>query len=188
MMVPSVAAAEQPAFRSYEDTQIRLRLFPRTTEQMAAFFEARGFPQEMRAALEHYCFFTVVIDNKSQNIVRLDLQDWHFSSMSKDIRRIPRSQWPPLWQKMNIPLSSQSTFRWTLLPERLDFQVEESEGGNVIVEKTENNFSLRARFSVAPATQGSSIDELEPAAKNARSIIAQIDALSCGGASELKAP
>jgi len=36
---------------------------------------------------------------------------------------------------MNIPLASQSTFRWMLLPETLSFYAHEREGGNIVLKK-----------------------------------------------------
>lgn len=141
-----VQAADKVAVPSYEDDLIRLRLIPRTPEQMAGFYEARGFPVAMIEELTQHCFFTVVIKNKSKNIVWLDMSQWQFVAGEQEVRRIPRSDWPPKWTAMHIPLPAQSTFRWTLLPEKLDFQAAESEGGNIILERTERDFSLNARF------------------------------------------
>jgi len=133
---------------SFENDVIKLRLRPRTTQQMAAFFEARGFPQAMRQRLAKYCFMTVVMKNKSTDVVWLELDNWRFQSAHGSVERIPRSHWPPLWQQMHIPLAAQSTFRWTLLPERLDFQPQEGEGGNILLVPIKATFALRARFAV----------------------------------------
>lgn len=148
LLTMNVQAADKAGVSSYQDELIRIRLSPRTAEQMAGFFEARGFPVAMIRELTQYCFFTVVIKNKSERPLWLDLRDWHFVSGEQELRRIPRSQWPPKWKAMNIPLAAQSTFRWTLLPEQLDFQADESEGGNVILERSAKHFSLEARFGL----------------------------------------
>jgi len=185
MVVLNVQAGEEVITPTYEDKHIQLRLFPRTTEQMAAFFEARGFPAAMRAELESYCFITAVIKNKSNTVIWLDLNKWQFTSALfsplKKIQRIPRSQWPPLWEKMKIPMASQSTFRWTLLPEQLDFQPDESEGGNIILKKPKTPFTLTARFVV---------DETGPDARqlDAQQIVARIDGLSCVDTSGAEKP
>jgi hypothetical protein len=139
----------------FENAMIQLRLRPRTAQQMAAFFEARGFPKPMRQALAKYCFMTVVMKNRSSQVVWLDLDNWRFQSAHRVIARIPRSQWPPLWQKMHIPMAAQSTFRWTLLPEQLDFQPQEGEGGNIILNSTNRPFALLARFAVGKDKQSS---------------------------------
>ena len=107
--------------------------------------------------LNQYCFFTVVIKNKGKKPCLLEMSEWHFMAGEKigeqEVRRIPRSYWPPKWAAMHVPMSAQSTFRWTLLPEELDFQPDESEGGNVILERTKNSFSLKAPFGLGPASQ-----------------------------------
>ena len=150
-------AADKKGVLSYEDELLRLRLIPRTEEQMAGFFEARGFPVAMISELSQHCFFTVVIKNKSKNSVLLDMSQWHFVEDEKtggqEVRRIPRGYWPPKWAAMHVPMSAQSTFRWTLLPEKLDFHPDESEGGNIILEGTTGRFSLMAQFGLGPTGQ-----------------------------------
>jgi len=47
---------------------------------------------------------------------------------------------------MQIPLEHQSTFRWTLLPEILDFQPEEREGGNIILPRSDQPMQIHASF------------------------------------------
>lgn len=130
-----------------ENQQLRLRFLPRSTSQMAAFFEARGFPSVMRERLSEYCFFTVIIKNKMNAALWLDLADWNFMAQQQTVARLPRSVWPPIWKELNIPLASQATFRWTLLPETLKFYAHESEGGNIILQKTTQRFLLKARFA-----------------------------------------
>ncbi len=131
----------------YENADLQLRFYPRTPDQMSAFYEARGFPPAMIAQLRDYCFITVSLRNKGGDILWLDLADWRFTRASgEEVRRIPRSTWPPRWQAMGVPLASQSTFRWTLLPETLDFHPDEREGGNVILVPPDGTFSLSARF------------------------------------------
>lgn len=141
---------------------------------MAAFFEARGFPASMIEALSAYCFFTASIKNKRNDVLQLNLANWEFVSQDGKLQRIPRSQWPPLWKKMNIPLASQSTFRWMLLPETLNFYAHEKEGGNVILRKTTAVFSLRARFGVG---------------KNTEPVVVTVNNLHCADAAEaIKSP
>jgi len=160
-----VKASDKP---TYENEMIRLRLIPRTTDQMAAFFEARGFPDVMINELSRYCFFTVGIKNKSKKVFWLELEKWQFFTGplftgplfkgqpfkgqpfkgQQRIARIPRTQWPAKWAQLQIPRPAQATFRWTLLPERLDFQPDESEGGNIILERSSSPLTLTASFAV----------------------------------------
>ena len=155
LLLPTInaQAADKVDDLSFQDELLRLRLSPRTAEQMAGFFEARGFPPVMIEELGQYCFFTVVIKNKSDKPLWLDLREWRFYSGKQEVRRVPRNQWPPIWKKKNIPMAAQSTFRWTLLPEQLDLQVDESEGGNVILERSAKHFSLEARFALGETGQ-----------------------------------
>jgi hypothetical protein len=157
-------AAEKNTSLGFENAQLRLQLFPRSTEQMAGFFEARGFPENMIETLSAYCFFTVIIENKTDGKLWFDLREWNFSSRQKPIARMPRSKWPPMWKELNVPMSAQSTFRWTLLPESLDFYAGESEGGNIILQKTATKFSLLARFAIG---------------KDKRALLANVDDMQC---------
>jgi len=170
ILFTGVHAAEKKVPPSFENLQLRLKLFPRSTEQMAGFFEARGFPVAMIQQLSNYCFFTVVIKNKSNDKLWLDLREWNFSTKQQPLSRIPRSMWPPIWEKLNVPLAAQATFRWTLLPETLHFYANESEGGNIILQKTSTPFTLRARFSLG---------------KNNMSMIATVNDLQCADAVEV---
>lgn len=132
----------------YEDERLRLRLAPRTPEQIAAFYEARGFPRAMLDRLAQTCFITVGIKNKSHDILWLDLDNWQFSLNGQPVQRIHRNEWKARWQAMHIPLASQSTFRWTLLPEQLDFRPNEREGGNVTLVSTTGKLQLDAKFDL----------------------------------------
>ena len=155
----------------FENEQLRLRLRPRTTAQMAGFFEARGFPKVMINELSQYCFFTVGVKNKTTGELQLDLSAWEFKAAQNPVKRLPRSVWPPMWKELNIPMASQSTFRWTLLPERLNFYAQEGEGGNIILQKTEQAFSLKARFE---------------AGKDKQVVEAVIDDIQCADVSQEK--
>lgn len=132
--------------RLFEDAQIRVRFHPRTPDQMAAFYEARGFPRPMVELLRGYCFITVSVRNKSKEIVWLDLSNWRFRSVVGPVERLHRRRWQPLWERMDIPLAARATFRWTLLPERLDLQPDEAEGGNIVLPQTEEPFTVEAHF------------------------------------------
>lgn len=141
-------AEDKKTLSGFENEQLKLELFPRSTEQMAGFFEARGFPPAMAQKLSAYCFFTVVIKNKMNGKLWLDLSKWDFSTQQKHLSRMPRSKWPPVWESLKIPLAAQSTFRWTLLPETLNFYAHETEGGNIILQQTNAPFELHARFGI----------------------------------------
>lgn len=148
-LAPTTAAAQV-----FEDPQVRLRVSPRTPQQIAAFYEARGFPKPMIERLRQVCFLTVGIRNKSREILWHDLADWRFSVDGRPVSRFDRDYWKSQWQAMAMPMASQSTFRWTLLPERLDFRPQEAEGGNITLPRQPGRYTLHARFRIGDPAQG----------------------------------
>ncbi|HEB83101.1 MAG TPA: hypothetical protein ENJ11_09605 [Gammaproteobacteria bacterium] len=140
-----------------ETPELHVEFTPRTPNQMMSFYEARGFPAEMRNLLEKQCFITVGITNTSNTRIWLDLSRWEFSINGKTVTPRPRDSWKERWQAMNIPLSKQSTFRWTLIPDTLDYLPGEREGGNLVLPFTPGYFSLTARFATGKDRQGKTI-------------------------------
>ncbi|MDH5446036.1 MAG: hypothetical protein OEY52_10790 [Gammaproteobacteria bacterium] len=132
----------------YESENIRIRVIPRSPQQIAAFYEARGFQKNMLDKIKQYCFITIYVRNKGKHIIWHDLGKWTFQAGTKKIQRIDRHQLKQTWQKMGIPLPHQSTFRWTLLPEQLDFRPEEGEGGNIVLPATNENIRITSQFNL----------------------------------------
>lgn len=137
--------------------ELEIGFTPRSPQQMGSFYEARGFPKEMREVLAKQCFITVGILNNSNKKIWLDLSNWKFSSAGKTIEREHRDAWKKRWQDMNIPLNKQSTFRWTLIPETLDYLPGEHEGGNIVLPFTDKPVSLTATFATGENKQGETI-------------------------------
>ncbi len=137
--------------------ELEIDFTPRSPQQMGSFYEARGFPKEMRDILKKQCFITVGILNTSNKKIWLDLSDWKFSAAGKVIDREHRDVWKKRWQNMDMPLSKQSTFRWTLIPETLDYLPDEHEGGNIILPFTDKPISLTATFATGENKQGETI-------------------------------
>lgn len=127
-----------------EHKLFKLYFVLRTAEQMAAFYYARGFPETMVRQTKKVCFITVGMNNKSKNIIWLDIREWKFSDKSGSLTRYDRPYWFALWKKMNIPLRFQSTFRWTLIPTSLDYQPGEREGGNITLQRRNQSFTITA--------------------------------------------
>lgn len=141
------ASADAPLRWSFEDPELKLRLIARSQDQMAAFYEARGFPQRAIKTLSQFCFFTVGIANKSDEILLLDLGKWSFESKDKKFKRYHRDVLKKHWLETGIEKRLISTFRWTLLPEKLDFHPDEHEGGNIVVSRSQAPFSIEATFT-----------------------------------------
>lgn len=142
----------------FEHPRMTLRLTPRTPQQVAAFYEARGFPPQMVQALKARCFITVGIRNKGEEVLWHRLDTWRFRAAERELQRYDRAHWRARWAEMDAPMPAQSTFRWTLLPETHDFLPQEAEGGNVILERTREPFSLRAVFVAGEAKDGELIE------------------------------
>jgi len=130
----------------FENASIKMIVIPRTREQMKAFYEGRGFPQPAIAAIAEACFMTVVIHNKTDNILWLELENWQFHNDAADARRLERAFWGQRWENLGVPMANRSTFGWTLLPEQRDLQAGEGVGGNITMAFTEHPFQLTAKF------------------------------------------
>lgn len=133
---------------------IELQFKPRTPNQMSAFYEARGFPDEMIKPLHEQCFITVRVTNTGQQVAWLDLANWKFSANGKPLQRYHRNFWLEKWQRMDMPAAHRSTFRWTLIPELLDYQPGESEGGNIILPRVKGPIRLHAEFATGQDRNG----------------------------------
>ncbi|MDH5710464.1 MAG: hypothetical protein OEZ15_02200 [Gammaproteobacteria bacterium] len=138
--------------------QMTIEFAPRTPAQMGSFYEARGFPKAMRDILYQQCFITVSVNNISQEKIWLDLVDWKFSVDGEPLKREHRDYWKQRWQAMGIPLSYQSTFRWTLIPETLDYLPGEQEGGNLVLPRVKGKITLDAKFKTGEDKQGEVIE------------------------------
>jgi len=152
ILAAAATAAVQPAAVTTE--QIDIHFVPRTPDQMMSFYEARGFPAAMIDILSKQCFITVGIHNKSDDVIWHDLAEWHFSHDGKPLRREHRNYWLGMWKRMSMPQASISTFRWTLIPEQLDYLPDEREGGNIILPRVDGGISVSARFATGADRQG----------------------------------
>lgn len=136
-----------------ENNDFRLRLIPRTPNQIAAFYEARGFPRYAIEELRKVCFITVGLKNKSKKILWLDLSNWHFKNSAGQVRRYLRQDWKDRWNKTGLEKRFQSTFRWTLMPEKLDFRPHEAEGGNIILPRDNRPITIKAMLYIGKNKQ-----------------------------------
>lgn len=166
LLCAAPALAEAPA--GVETEVLRLHVRPRTAEQIAAFYTARGFPQAMVERLRERCFLTVTVRNKSDDVLWLDLKQWSFTANGKAVRPLDRNHWRELWARMKAPRPAQATFRWTLLPDRLDLRPAEAEGGNVILPRVEAPLRLTARFE-------------RGAKRDGRPVRVELEGLHCAG-------
>jgi len=144
--------------RRFDDGRIRVHLHPRTPDQIAAFYEARGFPRPMVERLRAQCFITTTVRNLGDGIVWLEPARWEFRRADgRAIHRRDRAYWKARWAAMDAPRPARSTFRWTQLPESLDLRPGEGEGGNVILPRVSGEFTLIAHFPTREDRTGSAI-------------------------------
>ena len=141
------AADDKSKRIEFENAVLKIIVIPRTREQMKAFYEGRGFPQAAIAAIAEACFMTVVINNKTDDILWLELDNWLFHSEAADVKRLDRGFWSQRWETLHVPMANRSTFGWTLLPEWRDLQAGEGVGGNITMAFTELPFQITAKFN-----------------------------------------
>ena len=131
-----------------DNKSFRLRLSTPAPSALAAFYEGRGFPQTMIEVLRQQCFINVGLRNKTNTIVWYDLSNWQFTTKDGAITPYPRRHWQALWQQLHIEARHQATFRWTLLPEQLDFRPTEAEAGNIVLPYTALPITIRGKIAV----------------------------------------
>ena len=146
--------AEQQAPPAFENALLSIRLSPRSPQQVAAFYEARGFTRSALKLLQTGCFVTVGIHNRSNTVLWLELDNWRFFTEHSELRRLGRAYWNDRWQSLALSQASRSTFGWTLLPESRDLQPDEPVGGNITLPQTDRPFSVEVRFATGARKQG----------------------------------
>lgn len=134
---------------SISNATLSFKMIARTHAQMAGFYEGRGFSAKAINTLKDACFFTVIIKNKSRDILWLEPASWQINLVSgKKVQQLGRQFWRKRWQKLKIPKSSQSTFRWTLLPESRDLRPDEGVGGNLVLQATAEKINITPVFRI----------------------------------------
>ena len=148
LLLASAASAGEsgPGELRLENDRMFMFLRLHTPQQMAAFYEARGFPQEAITRLGETCFVMAHVENRGQQVLWLEQKNWRFVTASGTIPRLDRDYWNAVWDEIGLPQASRSTFGWTQLPEVRDLQPGEPVGGNMILPATDEPFTLEADF------------------------------------------
>ena len=153
IIIPAAATAE-----AGKDSGIELHASARSPDQIAAFYEARGFPRAAITALTQTCFVTVSFHNRSDDVVWLEPSRWRFvDEHGREVKRRNRAYWNALWGKLGVPMANRATFGWTQLPEVRDLRPSEPVGGNVALLPPPGRFRLEARFATGANKQGKEI-------------------------------
>jgi hypothetical protein len=155
----TVAADERRAFRGpyIENDDLLVVVVPRTPEQMAAFYEARGFPRAAIERIRRTCFVTVHIENRSRDVIWLDLGQWRFSRDGNPLSRLDSDYWNAQWNDIDLRQASRSTFGWTQLPPLRDLQPDEPVGGNLVFPGGSETVTIEASFPTGAGREGAPI-------------------------------
>ena len=150
-----VVGMEKPYPGSFfENDELLMVVIPRTPEQMAAFYEARGFPQQAIDKVTATCFVTVHIDNKSRHITWLETSNWRLTSQGNTLDILDREYWGATWEEIDLPQAFRSTFYWTQLPSVVDLHPDEPVGGNIVLPGNTERFAIEANFRTGADKQG----------------------------------
>ncbi|NOZ11751.1 MAG: hypothetical protein GXP09_12030 [Gammaproteobacteria bacterium] len=143
---------------SQESHGLKLRIAPRTPDQILAFYTARHLPEVAVKHLVAACLITVSVRNRSQKVVWLEPGRWRFVfDDGQSAERLDRQYWDDLWQQLKVPLGSRATFGWTQLPESRDLQPGEPIGGNMVLKRTDKTFSIEVRMATGKDKKGAEI-------------------------------
>jgi hypothetical protein len=143
---PALSRAESPPTPSVESDGLYMFVRLNTPDQMAAFYEARGFPDSAIERLRQTCFVMAHVENRGNKVIWLELKNWHFLTAQGELHRLDQSYWVHAWDDIGLPQANRSTFGWTQLPGERDLQPGEPVGGNVILPATDEPFTLQADF------------------------------------------
>ena len=157
--VPSLHAVDTNLARDGVEVYVSAR----TTEQIHAFYGARGMPADALQALSKACFLTVGLKNRRAETLWLEPARWRFiDADGKPIKYISRQEWKARWEALSVPLAAQSTFGWTQLPESRDLYPEESVGANISIQPPAGSFTLIASFRTGSSGGGKILELIIP--------------------------
>ncbi|MBE9516852.1 MAG: hypothetical protein IME93_07715 [Proteobacteria bacterium] len=161
LFVGSAQAAWNPEI-SITRPELVLQMASRSTEQMQAFYEARGFPSALLKEIGSVCYFTFGVDNKTNTTLWLDLSYWQVRDQHGNV--VPhrsRAQWQQRWKQLGLPLANRNTFGWTVMPEARDLYPNEHIGSNLTLLRTRKSMgpmTLVARFPLGKDKKGGSVE------------------------------
>jgi hypothetical protein len=141
----------------FENDQLLMVLIPHTPEQMAAFYEARGFPKKAIDIITGTCFVTVHIENRSRQVTWLETANWRVTSNNQVLPILGSDYWNSKWDQIDLPQANRSTFFWTQLPAVVDLQADEPVGGNIVLPGTIRDFHVEANFMTGRDKRGEEI-------------------------------
>lgn len=170
-LAPAVLAAT-PWPKALVEHGIAVRVRPNTPLQMAAFYEARGFPATALKEVKSACFMTVGVTNERTQILWLEPKRWSLTDADgKKVELIDIEHWNRLWQQFQVKPAARTAFRWTQLPESRDLHPHEPVGGNISFKPGKGPYTLNMRFHLGQNRAGGDVK-------------VRISGLACSGQSD----
>ncbi len=138
----------------YSDDDIYLRFIQLTPHQIASFYEGREFSKAAVDKLTASCYVTVIIKNKSDTFLWVDIAEWKFIANGKNILQQDRSYWDKQWDEIGLKQAHRSTFNWTLMPAVRDLYPQEEVGGRIPIAMQNEPFTVVLNFPTGENRQG----------------------------------
>jgi len=148
------AQMTEPGMWRYLGDGAEIRAQVRTPDQMAAFYEARGFPVGAIEKIRQACFVTVAVVNKGHEVLWLEPARWEVSSSGARIERYDAQRWKSAFDEVKLPDANRATFRWTQLPEQRDLRHDEPVGGNLTLPPVAVPFDIVMNFDTGENRSG----------------------------------
>jgi len=140
--------------RVYQDDDVYLRFIQLAPSQIGSFYEGREFNKDAVNLLMASCYVTVIVDNKSDDFLWIDIAKWKFKQGDKNIVQQDRKYWDKQWDKINLKQAHRSTFNWTLMPAERNLYPEEGVGGRIPIPMQSKPFTVVLNFPTGENKQG----------------------------------
>lgn len=154
LMNLSIVSADEQKTSVYEDDDVYLRFIQLTPSQIGSFYEGREFNQAAVKKLMSSCYVTVIVKNKMNDFLWIDIAKWKFSLKGKKIIQQDRAYWEKQWDEINLKQAHRSTFSWTLMPAERNLYPDESVGGRIPIPMQTEPFTVVLNFPTGDNKRG----------------------------------
>jgi len=154
LFAASENAAESKDNQVYKDDEVYLRFVQLAPRQIGSFYEGREFKKEAIDKLMQSCYVTVIVNNRSDDFLWVDISKWEFSLKGKKIVQQDRAYWNKQWDEINLKQAHRSTFNWTLMPAVRNLYPKEDVGGRIPIPMQTEPFTVVLNFPTGENKQG----------------------------------
>jgi len=138
----------------YQDDDVYLRFIQLTPHQIGSFYEGREFKKAAVDKLTASCYVTVIIKNRSDDFLWIDIAKWEFIQNGRKIIQQDRTYWNKQWDEINLKQAHRSTFNWTLMPAERNLYPHEDVGGRIPIPMQTKPFTVVLNFPTGENKQG----------------------------------